>query len=137
MRVTRFDTITCSVTCISIIALRSQRRWSSFFFSSRRRHTRYIGDWSSDVCSSDLFRVLDRGPRSQARPDSLEHADRVARAAGIAAQQYLGRVGPDDRDARQALRRERERSEERRVGKEGRSRWSKEHELKLAVVQVE
>src|SRR5437762_9893454 len=24
------------------------------FFSSRRRHTRYIGDWSSDVCSSDL-----------------------------------------------------------------------------------
>src|SRR5437764_8125872 len=27
---------------------------SFFFFSSRRRHTRYIGDWSSDVCSSDL-----------------------------------------------------------------------------------
>src|SRR5437762_6144320 len=27
-----------------------------FFFSSRRRHTRYIGDWSSDVCSSDLLR---------------------------------------------------------------------------------
>src|SRR5437879_6546778 len=26
----------------------------SFFFSSRRRHTRYIGDWSSDVCSSDV-----------------------------------------------------------------------------------
>src|SRR5437764_3204159 len=26
----------------------------SFFFSSRRRNTRYIGDWSSDVCSSDL-----------------------------------------------------------------------------------
>src|SRR5437763_7141558 len=25
-----------------------------FFFSSRRRHTRYIGDWNSDVCSSDL-----------------------------------------------------------------------------------
>src|ERR1017187_656491 len=25
----------------------------SIFFSSRRRHTRYIGDWSSDVCSSD------------------------------------------------------------------------------------
>src|SRR5437763_16577343 len=29
-----------------------------FFFSSRRRHTRYIGDWSSDVCSSDLFEVV-------------------------------------------------------------------------------
>src|SRR5208337_5203541 len=28
-----------------------------FFFSSRRRHTRYIGDWSSDVCSSDLEAV--------------------------------------------------------------------------------
>src|SRR3712207_4173789 len=26
-----------------------------FFFSSRRRHTRYWRDWSSDVCSSDLF----------------------------------------------------------------------------------
>src|SRR5437763_3628199 len=38
-----------------------------FFFSSRRRHTRYIGDWSSDVCSSDLYdryglyRVIDLG----------------------------------------------------------------------------
>src|SRR5438876_11906421 len=27
-----------------------------FFFSSRRRHTRWTGDWSSDVCSSDLER---------------------------------------------------------------------------------
>src|SRR5262249_56079764 len=26
-----------------------------FFFSSRRRHTRLVSDWSSDVCSSDLF----------------------------------------------------------------------------------
>src|SRR5436189_5356219 len=32
-----------------------------FFFSSRRRHTRYIGDWSSDVCSSDLD-PLERPP---------------------------------------------------------------------------
>src|SRR5256885_12036498 len=30
-----------------------------FFFSSRRRHTRLQGDWSSDVCSSDLILVLD------------------------------------------------------------------------------
>ena len=29
-----------------------------FFFSSRRRHTRLQGDWSSDVCSSDLGRSL-------------------------------------------------------------------------------
>src|SRR5690606_41196850 len=28
----------------------------SFFFSSRRRHTRFSRDWSSDVCSSDLAR---------------------------------------------------------------------------------
>src|SRR5205807_9147680 len=31
-----------------------------FFFSSRRRHTRLQGDWSSDVCSSDLFDFLKR-----------------------------------------------------------------------------
>src|SRR3989339_760538 len=29
---------------------------SFFFFSSRRRHTRLVSDWSSDVCSSDLRR---------------------------------------------------------------------------------
>src|SRR5690348_17623115 len=29
-----------------------------FFFSSRRRHTRWTGDWSSDVCSSDLSAAL-------------------------------------------------------------------------------
>src|SRR5690625_5484875 len=33
-----------------------------FFFSSRRRHTRWPRDWSSDVCSSDLS-----APRAQAR----------------------------------------------------------------------
>ena len=35
-----------------------------FFFSSRRRHTRWSGDWSSDVCSSDLIRDLNEGPDS-------------------------------------------------------------------------
>src|SRR5271165_7328121 len=29
-----------------------------FFFSSRRRHTRFSRDWSSDVCSSDLDKVM-------------------------------------------------------------------------------
>src|SRR5690606_40318925 len=29
-----------------------------FFFSSRRRHTRFSRDWSSDVCSSDLFQEI-------------------------------------------------------------------------------
>src|SRR6266581_6345086 len=35
-----------------------------FFFSSRRRHTRWTGDWSSDVCSSDLiaaYGAMDEG----------------------------------------------------------------------------
>src|SRR5437879_12515887 len=43
-----------------------------FFFSSRRRHTRYIGDWSSDVCSSDLGSIaLDLC----GEPLLLEHGD--------------------------------------------------------------
>src|SRR5690606_41159074 len=47
----------------------------SFFFSSRRRHTRFSRDWSSDVCSSDLI-----GDRNQsiysfrgADPHAFEH----------------------------------------------------------------
>src|SRR5256885_5843166 len=32
-------------------------RGEVFFFSSRRRHTRLQGDWSSDVCSSDLYEL--------------------------------------------------------------------------------
>src|SRR5438876_4054420 len=42
-----------------------------FFFSSRRRHTRWTGDWSSDVCSSDLADVVvgpSRPPRSSRPP---------------------------------------------------------------------
>src|SRR5437764_5782064 len=41
---------------------------AAFFFSSIRRHTRYIGDWSSDVCSSDLpyFRGIAAGLRAAA-----------------------------------------------------------------------
>src|SRR5437762_13512174 len=42
-----------------------------FFFSSRRRHTRYIGDWSSDVCSSDLVQFIEL--------DRPKHAAVVAR----------------------------------------------------------
>src|SRR5256885_9666488 len=38
-----------------------------FFFSSRRRHTRLQGDWSSDVCSSDLGASLDAPPASGPR----------------------------------------------------------------------
>src|SRR5437762_4762764 len=43
----------------------------SFFFSSRRRHTRYIGDWSSDECSSDLYEeeILRTRPEAVVRRD--------------------------------------------------------------------
>src|SRR5256885_5510681 len=48
-----------------------------FFFSSRRRHTRLQGDWSSDVCSSDLVQelvIVQWGPLgdSVAVPDLLQ-----------------------------------------------------------------
>src|SRR5437764_10417313 len=48
-----------------------------FFFSSRRRHTRYIGDWSSDVCSSDLsdIRVVDVCDRRDVRAYHVELLD--------------------------------------------------------------
>src|SRR5205814_2877446 len=40
-----------------------------FFFSSRRRHTRCLSDWSSDVCSSDLIaRLLDGGTTDDGLP---------------------------------------------------------------------
>src|SRR6267154_5422855 len=41
-----------------------------FFFSSRRRHTRWTGDWSSDVCSSDLGEPLDQRAWGGADPDA-------------------------------------------------------------------
>src|SRR5256885_15493842 len=39
-----------------------------FFFSSRRRHTRLQGDWSSDVCSSDLGTAVGRRASSRGGP---------------------------------------------------------------------
>ena len=57
-----------------------------FFFSSRRRHTRFTSDWSSDVCSSDLrykIRLLSGG-RGQ-RGAILGRAD----SEGIAAERCL------------------------------------------------
>src|SRR6266850_4246707 len=53
-----------------------------FFFSSRRRHTRLQGDWSSDVCSSDLprhrqpSRRLPGGPRPERCRGSTQRGDR-------------------------------------------------------------
>src|SRR5205814_5242103 len=46
---------------------RSLRHVSIFFFSSRRRHTRCLSDWSSDVCSSDLCILLHVRPALRAR----------------------------------------------------------------------
>src|SRR3989454_5897107 len=56
--------------------------WCSFFFfffSSRRRHTRLQGDWSSDVCSSDLFAVLsDSAVLGWSKPDARIFAHTLA-----------------------------------------------------------
>src|SRR5207253_3907376 len=70
-----------------------------FFFSSRRRHTRWPRDWSSDVCSSDL-KVIPPG-------------------RSVPAEMIAGWNVPSPLP--------RNRSEERRVGKECRSRWSPDH----------
>src|SRR5437588_8814836 len=52
----------------------------SFFFSSRRRHTRSLCDWSSDVCSSDLitvalFPVLRKLPRTTRKNSARQAPD--------------------------------------------------------------
>src|SRR5690348_18194706 len=75
-----------------------------FFFSSRRRHTRWTGDWSSDVCSSDLFlEQLEPGVAF----NNIPIAFRIRGSLDVGALES--------------------RSEERRVGKECRSRWSPYH----------
>src|SRR5690606_41090228 len=53
------------------------------FFSSRRRHTRFSRDWSSDVCSSDLGSLRQRRARRDARPRAarLDHLHSAAGAA--------------------------------------------------------
>src|SRR2546426_945045 len=52
-----------------------------FFFSSRRRHTRLQGDWSSDVCSSDLCRELPPWPNSSMDGYAVRADD--TRAGGV------------------------------------------------------
>src|SRR3972149_6004144 len=74
---------------------------SSFFFKSRSRNPRFDCDWSSDVCSSDL-RWCRKAFESRQSADLL---------------QCCGRYQPAENDT--GLR-----SEERRVGKECRSRWA-------------
>src|SRR2546427_5507487 len=53
-----------------------------FFFSSRRRHTRFDCDWSSDVCSSDLFPWLGLGTSLADAPVLVQWAD-IAGARGV------------------------------------------------------
>src|SRR5438093_4134574 len=77
-----------------------------FFFSSRRRHTRLVSDWSSDVCSSDL--VL---------PSFRRLSAQVSLQLSLGAR-YTSTMVHDSIVTR---------SEERRVGKECRSRWSPYH----------
>src|SRR3712207_8935480 len=72
-----------------------------FFFSSRRRHTRYWRDWSSDVCSSDLVAAF------RATLEELESADLLLHALDISSgraaeraevvQTVLGELGVGDR----------------------------------------
>src|SRR2546430_4291380 len=93
-----------------------------FFFSSRRRHTRFDCDWSSDVCSSDLesggtasISVTRTGGTDGSITADFSTSDGTAHA-------------PADYDAvaSQSVTFA-DRSEERRVGKECRSRWSPYH----------
>src|SRR5699024_11927609 len=91
----------------------------SFFFSSRRRHTRSKRDWSSDVCSSDLQAY------GAGAPVDGKWCDRVAQRLG----EDVGRIGRahechiDIGIAFEIFRHANMRSEERRVGKEGRYWW--------------
>src|SRR3712207_8781172 len=85
----------------------------NFFFSSRRRHTRYWRDWSSDVCSSDL---------TEPPPSVTSPWRRRGRTAG----RWTLRVVVALTGALVAVLLF-GRSEERRVGKECRSRWSPYH----------
>src|SRR5947209_12553779 len=94
-----------------------------FFFSSRRRHTRYWRDWSSDVCSSDLTDAVLAAVR-ELNADSSVDAMLVQYPAPpqVDFDAVLMAVDPDkDVDGMHP------RSEERRVGKECRSRWSPDH----------
>src|SRR5690606_40517597 len=101
-------------TCASLIACRIYV-FFFFFFSSRRRHTRFSRDWSSDVCSSDLgnFNVLLTGGDA---PYFVYHLKNK-----IFADPNLIFKGL------YAISEHNNRSEERRVGKECRYRWSTYH----------
>src|SRR5262245_65374740 len=82
-----------------------------FFFSSRRRHTRCLSDWSSDVCSSDLRDAA----KALLQTQGLQVVEDVE--PGSDAEQADAAPPPDVVLIDVCL----DRSEERRVGKECRS----------------
>src|SRR5256885_13047970 len=104
---------------------RVMARIFSFFFSSRRRHTRLQGDWSSDVCSSDLGYSEIGSRRSAIIPPRKISTDSTPAKIGRSMKKrdrFTMRSLPGAPPAFRAAR-----SEERRVGKECRSRWSPYH----------
>src|SRR5438309_9355577 len=91
-----------------------------FFFSSRRRHTRWNCDWSSDVCSSDL--------EPQGRLEVLgKESLQAAHASGVKVAPLRGLLVVVIHNSINKHHLSIVRSEERRVGKECRSRWSPDH----------
>src|SRR5207245_3124550 len=101
-----------------------------FFFSSRRRHTRCYRDWSSDVCSSDLRRR--RTTRSTTGPSYAPLAT-LTSPVSIASRRGAPRRSSCSCAAiahAAASRAPANRSEERRVGKEGRDRGERGHQGK-------
>src|SRR5206468_10180545 len=99
------------------------------FFSSRRRHTRSDRDWSSDVCSSDL--ELARRQQSEwiAQIEAIRktkpHLDLVLTHVDDRFDTSIReKIGADAARLLPMLGEHNFRSEERRVGKECRSRWS-------------
>src|SRR5438045_9299236 len=97
-------------------------RCVSFFFSSRRRHTRCLSDWSSDVCSSDLASLF------ELVFGELHDEDRVLGREPD--QHHETDLGEDVEIVLPQIEAEECRSEERRVGKEGGCRWGEAGEEK-------
>src|SRR5256885_12913481 len=72
------DKVITQLRLVECCSWRSMLRLS-FFFSSRRRHTRLQGDWSSDVCSSDLLAAVQFGQRLL----GLENGQRAVEPARV------------------------------------------------------
>src|SRR5205807_5080760 len=100
-----------------------------FFFSSRRRHTILQGDWSSDVCSSDLILFDYRGedPKKPTSP-SQGAVELVRLPEGSIDGQVRIVVTIANQPSYIEAHLLDGRSEERRVGKECRAWWSSCHE---------